>query len=101
MLPAAALAATHYAIVETVDGLAEAVTAGRGCVGLRVIGDDPGPMRAGLVGIAFAWGEGHARYVPLGHRALDEVANLEPRRRSAAHRRRFSRTRAWRRSATT
>ena len=79
--PAAAPAATHYAIVETVDGLAEAVNEARaaGRVGLRVIGDDTGPMRAGLVGIAFAWGERHARYAPLGHRALDEVANLETR----------------------
>ncbi len=78
---AAAPAATHYAIVETVDGLAEAVNQARaaGRVGLRVIGDDTGPMRAGLVGIAFAWAEGHARYAPLGHRARDEVANLETR----------------------
>jgi len=34
-------------------------------------------MRAGLVGIAFSRGERHARYVPLGHRALDEVSNLD------------------------
>jgi DNA polymerase-1 len=74
-------AGADYAIVETIDSLAEAVNEARaaGRVGLRVIGDDTGPMRAGLVGIAFAWGEGHARYAPLGHRALDEVANLETR----------------------
>ena len=34
-------------------------------------------MRAGLVGIAFSRGARHARYVPLGHRALDEVPNLD------------------------
>ncbi len=49
----------------------QARAAGR--IGLRVIGDDGNAMRAGLVGIAFSRGGRHARYVPLGHRALDEV----------------------------
>jgi len=77
--PTASTVATDYAIVESLDGLAaeveEARSAGR--IGLRVIGDDGNAMRAGLVGIAFSRGERYARYVPLGHRALDEVTNLD------------------------
>jgi DNA polymerase-1 len=67
-----------YQIVESVAALT-AVTddiraAGR--LGLRVVGDDPAPMHARLVGIALSVREGHARYIPLGHDSLDEHPNL-------------------------
>ena len=77
--PTAATVATDYAIVDSLAGLAAEVGLARsaGCVGLRVIGDDGSAMRAGIVGIAFSRGGRHARYVPLGHRALDEVTNLD------------------------
>ena len=77
--PTAATVATDYAIVESLDSLAAEVTEARlaGRIGLRVLGDDGNAMRARIVGIAFSRGERHARYVPLGHRALDEVTNLE------------------------
>jgi DNA polymerase-1 len=77
--PTAVTIAADYAIVESLDRLAAevatAMAAGR--IGLRVIGDDKNAMRAGIVGIAFSRGDRHARYVPLGHRALDEVAALD------------------------
>ena len=77
--PTAATVATDYAIVDSLDRLAAEADAARaaGSVGLRVIGDDSNAMRAGMVGVAFSRGERHARYVPLGHRALDEVTNLD------------------------
>ena len=77
--PTAATVATDYAIVDSLEGLAAEVDLARsaGRVGLRVLGDDGNAMRAGIVGIAFSRGERHARYVPLGHRALDEVTNLD------------------------
>ncbi|MGE5199866.1 MAG: DNA polymerase I, partial [Rhodospirillaceae bacterium] len=78
--PTAATVAADYAIVDTLDGLqaevAAACAAGR--AGLRVIGDDANAMRARIVGVAFSRGDRHARYVPLGHRALDDVTNLRP-----------------------
>jgi DNA polymerase-1 len=37
-------------------------------------------MLARIVGIALSRGERHARYVPVGHRALDEVSNLDERK---------------------
>jgi len=77
--PTAATVATDYAIVDSLDSMAAELTAARsaGCIGLRVLGDDGNAMRSGIVGIAFSRGERHARYVPLGHRALDEVTNLD------------------------
>jgi len=77
--PTAATVATDYAIVQSLDELSALVDALRagGRAGLRVIGDDPGPMRARIVGIALSGGERHARYIPLGHRALDEAVNLD------------------------
>ncbi len=79
--PTAATVTTDYAIVTSLDELASEVEAARraGRAGLRVIGDDAIAMRAGIVGVSFSRGARHARYVPLGHRALDEVTNLDPR----------------------
>jgi DNA polymerase-1 len=80
--PTAATVATDYAIVESLEALASLVADLRagGRVGLRVLGDDVNPMRARIVGIALSRGERHARYVPVGHRALDEVSNLDERK---------------------
>jgi DNA polymerase-1 len=79
--PTSATVATDYAIVTSLDELASEVEAARraGRAGLRVIGDDANAMRADIVGVAFSRGARHARYVPLGHRALDEVTNLDER----------------------
>jgi len=77
--PTAATVPADYAIVDSLDRLATEVQEARasGRIGLRVIGDDGNAMRAGIVGIAFSRGHRHARYVPMGHRALDEVASLD------------------------
>ena len=77
--PTAATVSTDYAVVESLDSLAAEVNKARaaGRIGLRVIGDDGNAMRAGIVGVAFSRGGRHARYVPLAHRALDEVTNLD------------------------
>jgi len=77
--PTAATVATDYAVIDSLEALAAELDLARaaGRVGLRVLGDDANAMRAGIVGVAFSRGDRHARYVPLGHRALDEVANLD------------------------
>ena len=77
----AALVVRDYEVVDSIEALetlaGELRTAGR--FGLRVVGDGPAPMHARLVGIALSAREGHARYVPLGHRSLDEYPNLPER----------------------
>ena len=48
-------------------------------MGVRILGDDPSPLLASLVGIAIAPAGRHARYLPLGHRTLDATPNLPER----------------------
>ncbi len=43
---------------------------------LSVIGDCPGGMHASLVGIAFSTAAQRARYLPVGHTALDEPSAI-------------------------
>jgi DNA polymerase I len=71
--------ASDYVIVSSIGGLealVDRLRAGRQ-VGFRVIGDDPNPMRARIVGIVLSGRERQACYVPVGHRTLDEAANLD------------------------
>lgn len=35
------------------------------------------PMRAGLVGLSFAWAAGEAAYIPVGHTGLDSTKQLD------------------------
>ena len=51
---------------------------------MSVIGDCPGGMRAALVGIAFSTSARRARYLPIGHTALDEPSALNPNAALAA-----------------
>ena len=78
--PTADTVDTDYAVVASDESLAaliaELESAGR--FALSVIGNCPGGMRAGLVGIAFSTGARRARYVPIGHTALDEPSGLNP-----------------------
>ena len=79
--PTADTVNTDYAIVATDADLAALIAditrAGR--VAMSVIGDCPGGMRAAMVGIAFSTGSRRARYLPIGHTALDEPSLLDPR----------------------
>ena len=79
--PTADTVDTDYAVISTEDGLtsliAELTSAGR--FAMSVIGDCPGGMRAALVGVAFSTGARRARYLPIGHTALDEPSALDPR----------------------
>ncbi len=54
--------------------VAEATEKGRLAVAVVVVGDDP--MRAALVGLGLAPGEGDGRYLPLGHRTLGAPSQL-------------------------
>ncbi len=76
--PTADTVDTDYAVITTEAGLAslaaEIEAAGR--VAIRVIGDCPGGMHASLVGIALSTGPRRARYLPIGHTALDEPSAI-------------------------
>ena len=79
--PTADTVDADYAVISTEEGLATLIAdlenAGR--FAISVIGDCPGGMRAGLVGIAFSTGARRARYLPIGHTALDEPSALNPK----------------------
>ena len=70
--PTTATVEKDYAVVRSQSdlvALVEALGSGRQ-VGLGLIIDGHRPMRADLVGLSLSAGPHHARYVPLGHRAL-------------------------------
>jgi len=68
-----------YAIVPSMNDLDELISAVRssGYCGIRVIGDSSNAMQAGLVGITLSTKPGHARYIPIGHRALGDVSDID------------------------
>ena len=71
--------AKDYAIVQSISELEALIAAVRsnGVCGIRVISDASDAMRAGLVGITLSTEPGHARYIPIGHRALGDVNDLD------------------------
>jgi DNA polymerase I len=76
--PTAETVGADYKVVTTEADLAALVreleSAGR--FALTVIGDCPGGMRASLVGIAFSTAARRARYLPVGHTALDAPSQI-------------------------
>ena len=72
--PTAETVDADYQVVTTEADLAALVSelesAGR--FALSVIGDSPGGMHASLVGISFSTAAGRARYLPVGHTALED-----------------------------
>jgi DNA polymerase-1 len=84
--PTADTVDSDYAVISTEDALKNLISelerAGR--FALSVIGDCPGGMRAALVGIAFSTIARRARYLPIGHTALDEPSALNPNAALAA-----------------
>ena len=71
--PTAATVEKDYDVIRSESDLAalvDAIASGRQ-VGLGLVTDGRQPMRADLVGLSLSAGPRHARYVPLGHRALD------------------------------
>ncbi len=84
--PAPATVETDYGIVRTdadLDGLVAAI-AGAGRLGLTVVTDTPQAVSAELVGLSLSAGPGHARYLPLGHRTLEEDTPLDRSKTVAA-----------------
>ncbi|MEO5739220.1 MAG: DNA polymerase I [Vicinamibacterales bacterium] len=79
--PTADTVDADYAVISTEEGLAALISEleSSGRFAMSVIGDCPGGMRASLVGIAFSTGASRARYLPIGHTALDEPTALNPR----------------------
>jgi DNA polymerase I len=68
-----------YALVSTVEELSALVRdlETHGEFALRILTDDPSPMRADIVGIAISTGNRQARYIPLGHAADEGHAGLD------------------------
>ena len=79
--PAADSVARDYRILESAEEL-EAFLASLRAAGrfaLHVHADDPSPMRARIVGLAFAPAARVVRYLPLGHAGLESGSQLELR----------------------
>ena len=78
--PTADTVGADYAVIATEDALAALIAEleGAGRFAMSVIGDCPGGMRAALVGVAFSTSARRARYLPIGHTALDEPSALNP-----------------------
>jgi DNA polymerase-1 len=76
--PTADTVGADYAVVSTEADLSSLVAelehAGR--FALSVIGDCPGGMHASIVGIVFSTRPRRARYIPIGHTALDEISGI-------------------------
>ena len=72
--PTAETVDADYSVVSTEAALTALVSEleSTGRFALSVIGDCPGGMRASFTGIAFSTGARQARYLPVGHTALDE-----------------------------
>src|SRR5687768_232816 len=72
--PTAETIGADYSIVSTEAGLASLLSELQqgGGFALSVIGDCPGGMRASVVGLVISSGPKRARYIPVGHTALDE-----------------------------
>ena len=84
-VPADTTPAREYRIIESPAAIGALVSRAReaGRIGVAVLGSSPWPMRADLVGIAIATGEGEAVYLPLGHVTpgemfADDARNLPP-----------------------
>ena len=78
--PTAETTQADYQAVRTAEDLEQLVHAAAraGRVGLYLVTDGSGPMRAALVGIAVAVAPLTARYVPLGHTSLDVPVGFGP-----------------------
>jgi DNA polymerase I len=67
-----------YALVSTPAELATLIAELRaaGEFAIRVVPDQPLPMRAAIVGLAFSIADRQARYIPLGHQSQDRSNDL-------------------------
>ncbi len=77
--PTADSVQSDYAAVTSLDELRALVATLQeaGTVALHLITDSPVSMRSAIVGVALAHTAGHARYVPIGHTALDGSLSLD------------------------
>lgn len=80
--PTADTVDADYAVVSSEADLAALVAdlENAGQFALTVIGDCPGGMRASMVGLVFSTSARRARYIPVGHTALDEVSGITGKR---------------------
>jgi DNA polymerase-1 len=76
--PTADTVGADYSAITTEADLASLVVEleKAGQFAMSVIGDCPGGMRASIVGIVFSTLARRARYIPVGHTALDEVSGI-------------------------
>ena len=76
--PTTAVVEKDYEVVRTESDLCTLVDAinNAGQLSLATLTDRLPPMQAELVGLSLSVGPGHARYIPLAHRALDIASVL-------------------------
>ena len=76
--PTAAVVEKDYEVVRTESSLSTLVESinNVGRVSIAALTDKQPPMQAELVGLSLSIGSGHARYIPLAHRALDTGSTL-------------------------
>ena len=76
--PTTAVVEKDYEVVRTESDLCTLVDAinNAGQLSLATLTDRQPPMQAELVGLSLSVGPGHARYIPLAHRALDTASVL-------------------------
>ena len=76
--PTTAVVEKDYEVVRTESDLCTLVDAinNAGQLSLATLTDRQPPMQAELVGLSLSVGPGHARYIPLAHRALDIASVL-------------------------
>ena len=76
--PTTAVVEKDYEVVRTESDLRTLVDAinNAGQLSLATLTDRQPPMQAELVGLSLSVGPGHARYIPLAHRALDTASVL-------------------------
>lgn len=76
--PTASSVDTDYRFITTEDELTQVVEAVRqaGRCALRIFADAADATRAALVGLAISTHPRHARYIPVGHRALGDANEL-------------------------
>ena len=76
--PTTAIVEKDYEVVRTESDLRTLVDAinNAGQLSLATLTDRLPPMQAELVGLSLSVGPGHARYIPLAHRALDTASVL-------------------------
>jgi DNA polymerase I len=84
--PTAETTVRDYELVTTIEELEAylATVRAAGRFAFRVLGDGPSAMESAIAGIALSHAARQARYIPMRHRGLEAVGQIDPARALAA-----------------